>query len=84
MKIKYRVLGKLIFGRNSRSQEITSSGEELDEQDKTFLVTAYRYMMSYNYQVLKDKKAALDYATKMLELKPDDEGIRQAVESLSK
>jgi len=65
-------------------QKITTSGEELDEQDKTFLVTAYRYMMSYNYQVLKDKKAALDYATKMLELKPDDEGIRQAVESLSK
>ena len=58
--------------------------EELDAQGKRYLETSYRYLMSYNYQVKKDNKAALECAQKILEIKPDDEGIKQVVETLSK
>ena len=58
--------------------------EELDAQGKRYLETSYRYLMSYNYQVMKDNKAALECAQKILEIKPDDEGIKQVVETLSK
>ena len=40
--------------------------------------------MSYYYSVAKDNKAALDCANKILEIKPEDEGIKKVVESLSK
>jgi hypothetical protein len=40
--------------------------------------------MFYYYSVAKDNKTALDYANKILEIKPDDEGILKVVESLSK
>ena len=58
--------------------------DELDAQGKRYLETSYRYLMSYNYQVKKDNKAALECAQKILEIKPDDEGIKQVVETLSK
>ena len=58
--------------------------EELDAQGKRYLETSYRYLMSYNYQVKKDNKAALECAQKILEIKPEDEGIKQVVETLSK
>ena len=63
---------------------ILSQEEELDAQGKRYLETSYRYLMSYNYQVMKDNKAALECAQKILEIKPDDEGIKQVVETLSK
>ena len=34
--------------------------------------------------VAQDNKAAIEYAQKILEIKPDDEGIKQVVETLSK
>ena len=55
-----------------------------DAQGKRYLETSYRYLMSYNYQVMKDNKAALECAQKILEIKPDDEGIKQVIETLSK
>lgn len=55
-----------------------------DDTDNGRLITCYRYMMSYNYQVVHDNTLALEYAQKILELKPDDEGIQQVVETLSK
>ena len=58
--------------------------DELDAQGKRYLETSYRYLMSYSYQVLKDNKAAIEYAQKILEIKPEDEGIKQVVETLSK
>ena len=63
---------------------ILTQEEELDAQGKRYLETSYRYLMSYNYQVMKDNKAALECAQKILEIKPDDEGIKQVVETLSK
>ena len=57
---------------------------ELSAQEKRYMETSYRYLMSYNYQVMKDNKAALECAQKILEIKPDDEGIKQVVETLSK
>lgn len=63
---------------------ILTQEEELDAQAKRYLETSYRYLMSYNYQVKKDNKAALECAQKILEIKPEDEGIKQVVETLSK
>ncbi|MCR4810180.1 MAG: hypothetical protein K5896_10035 [Prevotella sp.] len=63
---------------------ILTQEEELDAQGKRYLETSYRYLMSYNYQVKKDNKAALECAQKILEIKPEDEGIKQVVETLSK
>lgn len=63
---------------------ILTQEEELDAQGKRYLETSYRYLMSYSYQVMKDNKAAIEYAQKILEIKPDDEGIKQVVETLSK
>lgn len=63
---------------------ILTEQDELDAQGKRYLETSYRYLMSYNYQVLKDNKAAIEYAQKILEIKPDDEGIKQVIETLSK
>ena len=40
--------------------------------------------MFYYYSIAKDNKTALDYANKILEIKPNDEGILKVVESLSK
>lgn len=65
-------------------ENLTTSGKELTENDKQFLITSYRYLMSYSYQIAKDNQAALEYANKILELKPDDAGIQQVVETLSK
>lgn len=67
-----------------RMIELITAHEELDETDNKRLEDGYRYMMSYNYQVLKDSKAALEWAKKILEVKPDDAGIQTVVETLSK
>lgn len=64
--------------------EQINSREEHDATDNTRLEKAYRYLMFYYYSVAKDNKSALDYANKILEIKPDDEGIKKVVESLSK
>ena len=63
---------------------VLTQQDELDAQGKRYLETSYRYLMSYNYQVLKDNKTAVEYAQKILELKPEDEGIKQVIETLSK
>ena len=64
--------------------EILAARTDRDDTDNQRLQTCYRYLMSYNYQVVKDNAAALEYAQKILEIKPDDEGIQQVVETLSK
>ena len=64
--------------------EMISARPEHDATDNTRLESSYRYLMSYYYSVAKDNKTALDYANKILEIKPDDEGIKKVVESLSK
>ena len=64
--------------------ELISARAEHDATDNTRLEKSYRYLMFYYYSVAKDNKAALDYANKILEIKPDDEGIKKVVDSLSK
>lgn len=64
--------------------ELLTARTDRDDTDNRRLETCYRYMMSYNYQVVKDNAAALQFAQKILEIKPDDEGIKQVVETLSK
>ena len=61
-----------------------NSREEHDATDNTRLEKSYRYLMFYYYSVAKDNKMALDYANKILEIKPNDDGIQKVVESLSK
>lgn len=67
-----------------RMIELIDARTEHDETDLRRLEDGYRYLMSYNYSVLKNNSAALTYAKKILEVKPDDEGIRKVVETLSK
>ena len=67
-----------------RMIELINARTEHDETDLHRLEDGYRYLMSYNYSVLKNNSAALTYAKKILEVKPDDEGIRKVVETLSK
>ncbi|MBR2234252.1 MAG: hypothetical protein IJ892_04275 [Prevotella sp.] len=64
--------------------EKITAREERDATDNTRLEKSYRYLMFYYYSIVKDNKMALDYANKILEVKPDDEGITKVVESLSK
>lgn len=64
--------------------ELINAREEHDATDNSRLESSYRYLMSYYYSVAKDNKTALDWANKILEIKPDDEGIKKVVESLSK
>ena len=64
--------------------ELINAREEHDATDNSRLESSYRYLMSYYYSVAKDNKSALDWANKILEIKPDDEGIKKVVESLSK
>lgn len=64
--------------------ELISAREEHDSTDNSRLERAYRYLMTYNYQVAKDNKTALEWAKKILEVKPEDEGIQKVVETLSK
>lgn len=64
--------------------ELISARDNLDQTDKNRLEGAYRYLMSYNYTIAKDNEATLMYANKILELKPEEEGILRLVESLSK
>lgn len=64
--------------------ELINAREEHDATDNSRLEKAYRYLMFYYYSIAKDNKAALDYANKILEVKPGDEGIMKVVESLSK
>ena len=64
--------------------ELINAREEHDATDNSRLEKSYRYLMFYYYSVAKDNKTALDYANKILEIKPDDEGIKKVVESLSK
>ena len=64
--------------------ELINAREEHDATDNTRLEKSYRYLMFYYYSIAKDNKTALDYANKILEIKPNDEGILKVVESLSK
>ncbi len=64
--------------------ELLLARDDRDDTDNNRLQMCYRYLMSYNYQVVKDNAAALEYAQKILELKPDDQGIQQVVDTLSK
>lgn len=64
--------------------ELINAREQHDATDNSRLESSYRYLMSYYYSVAKDNKAALDCANKILEIKPEDEGIKKVVESLSK
>ena len=51
--------------------------KKVSEESKTKRVDLY-------YSIAKDNQTALDYANKILEIKPGDEGIQKVVESLSK
>lgn len=64
--------------------DLINAREEHDATDNTRLEKAYRYLMFYYYSIAKDNKTALDYANKILEIKPDDDGIKKVVESLNK
>ena len=64
--------------------ESINARPEHDATDNTRLEKAYRYLMFYYYSIAKDNQTALDYANKILEIKPGDEGIQKVVESLSK
>ena len=64
--------------------ESINAREEHDATDNSRLESSYRYLMSYYYSVAKDNQTALEYANKILEVKPDDQGIQKVVESLSK
>ena len=47
-------------------------------------MASYGTLMQYHYNVAKDNAKALEYAKKLLELKPDNEQYQKMVESLSK
>lgn len=67
----------------TRLAELITAHETLDETDKNRLFDAYAYLMRYNNK-MKNNEAALDYAKKLLEIRPDDADIQNAVEVLSK
>lgn len=56
----------------------------LTENDKQRLIMAYRYMMSYNAFSANDRKTALDYADKILELDPTNESASKYVAAMAK
>lgn len=64
--------------------ELITAHESLDATDETRLVASYGTLMQYHYNVAKDNAKALEYAKKLLELKPDNEQYQKMVESLSK
>lgn len=63
--------------------EMISSHETLSNTDKTRLDFAYRQLLK-NALGTKDYPAALEYATKIHEMFPNDEGINNAIEQLTK
>jgi len=64
--------------------EMINARENHDATDNTRLEKSYRYLMFYYYSIAKDNQQALNYANKILEVKPGDEGILKVVETLSK
>ena len=64
--------------------ELITAREEPDATDLNRLVASYGTLMQYHYNVAKDNAKALEYAQKLLELKPDNEQYQKMVESLSK
>ena len=63
--------------------EIINARPEKDATDQKRLVTSYQYMMSY-YSINKDAATALEYAKKIYELQPDNQGIKETIDALSK
>lgn len=63
--------------------ELISAREEADDTDKQRLEGGHRYLMAY-YNAKKDYVNALEHAKKLLELKPEDEGITKLVDMLTK
>lgn len=64
--------------------ELITAHEQLDNTDENRLVASYGTLMQYWYNVEKDKAKALEYAKKLVELKPENEQYQKMVESLSK
>ena len=73
-------LAKPLF---ERLIEIISARPEKDATDVKRLVTSYQYMMSY-YSINKDAAKALEFAKKIYELQPDNQGIKETIDALSK
>ena len=63
--------------------DIINARPEKDATDQKRLVTSYQYMMSY-YSINKDAAKALDFAKKIYELQPDNQGIKETIDALSK
>lgn len=63
--------------------ELITARGDADDTDKQRLEGAYRYLMAY-YNAQKDYPNALVNAKKLLDLKPEDEGIQKLVEMLTK
>lgn len=64
--------------------ELINAHESLDGTDKNRLENSYRYLMAYEVTITKDKDKALEYAQKVLELRPEDESITRIIETLNK
>ena len=64
--------------------ELITAREELDSTDKNRLENSYRYLMAYEVTITKDKEKALEYAKKVLELRPEDESVQRIIDVLSK
>jgi len=64
--------------------ELINAHTERDATDETRLVASYGNLMQYYYNVEKNKEKALEYAKKLVEIKPDNEQFQKMVESLSK
>jgi tetratricopeptide (TPR) repeat protein len=73
-------LAKPLF---ERLIEIINARPEKDATDVKRLVTSYQYMMSY-FSINKDAAKALEYAKKIYELQPDNQGIKETIDALSK
>ncbi len=50
---------------------------------KDKLISAYRYMLAYSYNVQKDKEAAITFNSKILEIDPEDATAKKTQEALS-
>ena len=64
--------------------ELISVRENLDNTDKNRLGDAYSYLMAYEFTITKDKDKALEYAQKVLELRPGDATAAKVITVLSK
>lgn len=63
---------------------ILEAKPELTEGDKSDLFTAYNFLGSYSLEKERNYESARYYYTKMLELRPDVEGIQELINKIPK